>query len=90
MNTLDYSAFRGLTVRAEAGIHFVTLNRPDRLNAIDAGMATELLDYFAALQSDHAVRIVVLKGAGRHFCASTVSLVATSPASPHAPRFFVG
>ena len=69
MNTIDYSAFRSLDIRAQAGIHFVILNRPERLNAIDAGMAQDLSDYFGALQSDQSVRVVVLKGAGRHFCA---------------------
>src|SRR5437773_2605587 len=46
----------------------VTLNRPDRGNAFDQTMLDELAQQFAALGADENVRIVVLRGAGRHFC----------------------
>ncbi len=46
----------------------VTLNRPDRGNAFDQRMLDELAEQFAALGADDGVRIVVLRGAGRHFC----------------------
>lgn len=69
MNHSAYDRFETLQVRAEGSVHHLTLNRPERLNAISAQMATELTDYFTRLQRDHAVRVVVLRGAGRHFCA---------------------
>jgi enoyl-CoA hydratase len=48
----------------------VTLNRPERLNALDAQMIAELHDAFTALDADPAVGAIVLTGAGeRAFCA---------------------
>src|ERR1700754_1635832 len=46
----------------------VTLNRPDRGNAFDQTMLDELLEQFGKLGADDNVRIVVLRGNGRHFC----------------------
>jgi methylglutaconyl-CoA hydratase len=46
----------------------VSLNRPDRGNAFDQTMLDELSEQFAALGTDDQVRVVVLRGSGRHFC----------------------
>ncbi|MBX9777696.1 MAG: enoyl-CoA hydratase/isomerase family protein [Xanthobacteraceae bacterium] len=46
----------------------VTLNRPERGNAFDQAMLDELGDGLKALVADDAVRVVVLRGAGKHFC----------------------
>jgi methylglutaconyl-CoA hydratase len=46
----------------------VMLNRPDRGNAFDQTMLDELSEQFAALGADNQVRVVVLRGSGRHFC----------------------
>jgi methylglutaconyl-CoA hydratase len=46
----------------------ITLNRPDRGNAFDQTMLDELGDGLEALAADDAVRIVTLRGAGKHFC----------------------
>ncbi|MDT5157366.1 MAG: hypothetical protein QOH51_1723 [Acidobacteriota bacterium] len=51
------------------GVAWVTLNRPERLNALTFEVYRELTDAFAALQSEDAVRVVVLTGAGRAFCS---------------------
>ena len=51
------------------GIAVVTLNRPERLNAFTTRMARELVLAFDATDADDAVRVVVLTGAGRGFCA---------------------
>ena len=51
------------------GIATVTLNRPERGNALDQTMLDELAGQFEAWGSDAKVRVVVLRGAGRHFCA---------------------
>src|SRR4051812_11168820 len=53
----------------DAGVATVTLNRPERLNAWTAVMGNELSDAFAALDVDDSVRVIVLTGAGRGFCA---------------------
>ena len=47
----------------------VTLNRPERLNAWNAQMASELNEAMIACNDDDEVRVVVLTGAGRAFCA---------------------
>jgi 2-(1,2-epoxy-1,2-dihydrophenyl)acetyl-CoA isomerase len=47
----------------------VTLNRPERLNAIDMGMLDRLVPGLEDLAADEEVRAVVLTGAGRGFCA---------------------
>jgi methylglutaconyl-CoA hydratase len=46
----------------------VTLNRPDRGNSLNQTMMDELSGQFAALGTDEQVRVVVLRGSGRHFC----------------------
>jgi enoyl-CoA hydratase/carnithine racemase len=47
----------------------VTLNRPERLNAMTATLTTTLRQTMAELGADDAVRVVILTGAGRGFCA---------------------
>jgi 2-(1,2-epoxy-1,2-dihydrophenyl)acetyl-CoA isomerase len=51
------------------GIATVLLNRPDKLNALSGEMYHDLADAFAGLNTDDAVRAVLLTGAGRAFCA---------------------
>ena len=47
----------------------ITLNRPDKLNAFSGTMREDLLDALRACEADEAVRVVVITGAGRAFCA---------------------
>ena len=51
------------------GVAWVTLNRPERLNALTFEVYRELTDAFAALQDEDGVRAVVINGAGRAFCS---------------------
>ncbi|MGQ0466969.1 MAG: enoyl-CoA hydratase/isomerase family protein [Sporichthyaceae bacterium] len=55
--------------RGESGVAVLTLNRPDRLNAFDRGMLAEIEACATALNRDPDLRVVVLTGAGRAFCA---------------------
>jgi enoyl-CoA hydratase/carnithine racemase len=55
--------------RGEGGVATITLDRPDKLNALTFGVYRELADLFAALQHDDAVRAVILTGSGRAFCS---------------------
>lgn len=52
-----------------AGVRLLTLNRPDRLNALSAELMTELKAALDEIDLDNTVRSVVLTGAGRGFCA---------------------
>lgn len=47
----------------------ITLNRPDHLNTFNSQMAGELYDALMALESDKSVRVILIKGAGKAFCA---------------------
>ncbi len=49
------------------GIATITLNRPEVLNALTFEIYAQLRDLFAGLQSDDAVKVVVLTGAGEAF-----------------------
>ncbi len=51
-------------------VAYVTLNRPERRNAINSAMAAELVDTFMEIRSDDGVWVVIVTGAGnRAFCA---------------------
>ena len=53
----------------EKGVATITLNRPERLNALTFEVYRELTDTFAALRNEPDVRVVVITGAGRAFCS---------------------
>ncbi|MEJ0076413.1 MAG: crotonase/enoyl-CoA hydratase family protein [Alphaproteobacteria bacterium] len=50
-------------------IFTITINRPDKLNALNTQMIHDLLDAFDAADADNAVRAIIVTGAGRAFCA---------------------
>jgi enoyl-CoA hydratase len=50
-------------------VDWLTLNRPDRLNALTYEMAAEMTDYLQKTAADPSIRIIVLRGAGDAFCA---------------------
>jgi enoyl-CoA hydratase/carnithine racemase len=58
-----------LEIKIDAAVARVTLNRPDKRNAINDEMRAELTDAFARFDADAAVRVVVVTGAGPAFCA---------------------
>lgn len=51
------------------GLQRLTMNRPDRLNALNQPMAEGLLAHFEGLRRDRDVRVVIIRGAGRGFSA---------------------
>jgi len=51
------------------GLCRLTLNRPDALNSLTFAMYAELVDHLESVRYDHDVRVVLLTGAGRAFCA---------------------
>ena len=61
--------YKTLIVEKQGSVDWVTMNRPDALNAMNPALVDELQDYFGRLYTDHSVRVVVLRGAGRAFCA---------------------
>lgn len=61
--------FETLTVETKDGVARLRLNRPQQANALDATAWRELREAVDALDADPTVRVVVLGGAGAHFCA---------------------
>jgi len=74
-----------LTLRKD-GFHLtVTLNRPEARNAMSAAMAQELAAVFEATASNPAIAAIVLRGAGKHFCAGGDLKDMTDAIDPPAP-----
>lgn len=62
--------FETLDLHSDArGVAYLTLNRPERHNALNAALIDDLARAAAQLAADEAVRVVVLSGAGKSFCA---------------------
>ena len=62
-------AYQTLLYDTEGAIATITLNRPERLNTIVPPMPDELQDAVHRASLDDAVKVIVLRGAGRSFCA---------------------
>lgn len=58
-----------ITIEKRGQVDWLTFNRPEALNALTPDMADEIADYFSGLVNDKSVRVVVMRGAGRAFCA---------------------
>lgn len=67
--SVSVSSSGRVTLRVEAGVADVRLNRPEKLNALDAAMLEALVAASETLAGDTSVRAVVLSGEGRAFCA---------------------
>lgn len=67
----DLGAVRRTVRVADAGggVRVVTLNRPERLNALNREVVAELLDIVETADGDPECRVIVLTGAGRGFCS---------------------
>ena len=61
--------FETLLVDKVEGTAIITLNRPDKLNCVNLEMRLEFLDLLDNLSVDDEVRVVIVTGAGRAFCA---------------------
>jgi enoyl-CoA hydratase/carnithine racemase len=61
--------YHDLLYEVSGGIATITLNRPDRLNAISGPMLESFSRAFRDADADRGVRVVILTGAGRGFCA---------------------
>jgi len=71
--------------RVEAGIAWLTLNRPEAGNAITPDLRNELIAHLEAAGADLAVRVVVLGATGRHFCTGADLRADRAPSAPTLP-----
>lgn len=63
------SEHRSVLFDVQEGTAELTLNQPDRRNALDPSMRAQLAEAVDAIRGDRSVRAVILAGAGGHFCA---------------------
>lgn len=61
--------YKTIIYKVDGHIATITLNRPDRLNAYNNDLLRELMDAIDAVRKDDEVRVLVLTGAGKGFCA---------------------
>ncbi|MEH6519253.1 MAG: crotonase/enoyl-CoA hydratase family protein [Halioglobus sp.] len=64
-----FPSYETLTLSVEDKVATVCLNRPDKANSMNTAMWTDLQACFEWLDSEPSVRVVVLAGNGKHFCA---------------------
>ena len=64
----EYSSVPGLTVALDSAVLRITLTRSEKRNALDDVMVQGLLDTLTLASTDERVRVIVLDGAGDHFC----------------------
>ncbi len=77
-----------LLIEPRGAIQRITINRPDKLNALNQQTLTELHAAFAAAGSDASVRVVVLRGAGDKAFVAGADIAELATASPIAAREF--
>jgi len=65
----DLTAFQTIAARVDGAVLHLTLNRPESRNAMSLAMVAELRRALTAAEASGAIRVVVLRGAGGHFCA---------------------
>lgn len=63
------AAFKEIIYEIKSLVAFITLNRPDKRNALNDRLLLELHEAISAAESDDQVRVLVLGGAGKDFCA---------------------
>jgi enoyl-CoA hydratase len=66
---MDSTAFDAIRYEVAGRKAYITLNRPERLNAIDASMPSEIRRAVEMANADRRVHVIVLSGEGRAFCA---------------------
>ncbi len=65
----DQAVEQAVTLTTEAGVAWIRLNRPEKMNAVNSALRAQLVEAVKQVERDPAARVVVLTGAGRAFCA---------------------
>src|ERR1700757_928077 len=78
--------YETITLERRGHVGVLTLNRPDRLNAINRAMMDEMARAVAAVRADHETRVLAVPGAGRGFCAGADLMGAGPVATVRTPE----
>lgn len=62
-------AYETVILTKEEGVAVLTLNRPDKLNAVNMKMREEILEILAEMEKDNDIRVLIVTGNGRGFCS---------------------
>ncbi len=73
MSETPQPEYRSIRYDVSGRIATITLDRPDRLNAIDRHMPQEIEAAVKRANDEDAVHVIVIEGAGRAFCAGSLS-----------------
>jgi len=77
------AGYANIRLEREGAVARLTLDRPERRNTLTHAMMLELEDAFACVRDERACRVLVLRGAGGHFCAGgDLGAMADMPAAP--------
>lgn len=81
--------YKTLIVEKENRIFTITLNRPEKLNAMNADMNTELMQVIKEAQQDSEARVVIFTGTGRGFCSGAdVAMLGTESVEISVASYF--
>jgi len=61
--------YKDILCETKGAVCTVTLNNPSKINALSKNMVAELIHAFSALSTAETVKVIILKAAGKHFCA---------------------
>jgi 2-(1,2-epoxy-1,2-dihydrophenyl)acetyl-CoA isomerase len=61
--------YETIVLEKENGTAILTLNRPEKLNAVNMTMRSEILAALSDIESDEGVKVLIVTGSGREFCA---------------------
>ena len=68
--------YKTIHFQEDESIGYITLNRPEKLNAFTVTMMSEMLDAFDHIDSKDSIKAVIITGEGRAFCAGADYLLA--------------
>lgn len=58
-----------ITYSSSGAIGYLTLNKPQKINALSKNMINEIIDALTTLSTDKSIKVLVIRAAGKHFCA---------------------
>lgn len=85
----DFSYETVLSTLGDHGVRTITLNRPERLNAMNRALIDDVAKAFEDANADRATRAIIFTGAGKAFCAGDDRKAHTHPESEEDARNLV-